>query len=92
MLKLTNFVDEQCSYGYMTLCKSCTKIAPRHVKVNEPLTSLMAGSKCEICKRPGVVTMPTKCPQRKGFSLMEEGTDNVWCSNCDWPYHGDQQW
>ena len=63
MLKLTNYLDLDCAWGYTTLCKACKPQAPNNVYLNRPLKGYMPGDHCSICKKPGkVVVITEKCP------------------------------
>jgi len=52
-LRLTNYLDSKCAWGYITLCDDCRSKAPRHVDTNHPIKDYLPADHCEICKRPG---------------------------------------
>lgn len=92
MLKLTNYEDVACEWGYMTLCEGCKAIAPASVNLNKPLKDFYPADHCEICKKKGVVTIITaKCPQCDTRLDGDPHDNDTWyCPECDWPYHGGQ--
>jgi hypothetical protein len=55
MLKLTNYPDSKCAWGYMTLCEECKSKAPKWVDVEHPIKEYLPSDRCELCNHKGQI-------------------------------------